>query len=75
MPQSKRWSKVEVRQTVTYSKLSMQEFAEAIVDLMVESPDPEKPNLEHNAYNWGLAHAEMVFNGADIETIKKMQPK
>jgi hypothetical protein len=53
----------------------MQEFAEAIVDLMVESPDPENPNLEHNAYNWGLAHAEMVFNGADIETIKKMQPK
>lgn len=60
---------------MTQSKLSQQEFASAIADLMVESPDPEKPNLEHNAYNWGLAHAELLFNGVTVESIKAMQPK
>jgi len=58
---------------VTYSKLSQQEFAKSIADLMVESPDPENPNLEHNAYNWGLAHAEMIFNGADVDALKNMR--
>ena len=73
MPQSKRWSKVEVRQTVTYSKLSKQEFAEAIVDLMVESLVPENPDPQSNGYNWGLAHAEMIFNGADLDAIKGLR--
>ena len=60
---------------MTPSKLSQQEFAEGIAGLMVESPDPEQPNLEHNAYNWGLAHANLLFNGVDVEIIRGMQPK
>ena len=66
---------MEVRQTVTQSKLSQQEFAKAIADLIVESPNPENPNPEHNAYNWGLAHAELLFNGVTVEAIREMQPK
>jgi len=57
------------------SKLTQQEFAQGIASLMIESPDPENPNLEHNAYNWGLAHADLLFNGGDVEAIKGMQPK
>ena len=56
-------------------QLTEQEFARGIADLMVESPDPEHPNLEHNAYNWGLAHANLLFNGVTVDTIKEMQPK
>jgi hypothetical protein len=66
---------VEVRQKMTQSKLTEQEFAEGVAALMVESPDPENPNLEHNAYNWGLAHAGLLFNGVKVEVIKGMQPK
>jgi hypothetical protein len=51
------------------------EIARKIAAVMVESPDPENPNLEHNAYNWGLAHAELLFNGVTVESIKAMQPK
>lgn len=56
-------------------QLTEQEFAEGIAGLMVESPNPEQPNLEHNAYNWGLAHAGLLFSGASVEAIKGMQPK
>ena len=66
---------MEVRQKMTQSKLTEQEFAEGVAALMIESPDPENPNLEHNAYNWGLAHAGLLFNGVKVEVIKGMQPK
>ena len=66
---------MEVRQKMTQSKLTEQKFAEGVAALMVESPDPENPNLEHNAYNWGLAHAGLLFNGVKVEVIKGMQPK
>jgi hypothetical protein len=60
---------------MTQSKLTEQEFAEGIAGLMIESPDLKNPNLEHNAYNWGLAHAGLLFNGVEVEVIKGMQPK
>ena len=51
------------------------DFDKAIVELMIESPDPMRPHPEHNAYNWGLAHAMLVYSGGSVEAIKKMQPK
>ena len=51
------------------------DFDKAIVELMIESPDPKHPNLEHNAYNWGLVHAALLFKGVTIDSIKRMQPK
>lgn len=51
------------------------DFDKAIVELMIESPDPMRPHLEHNAYNWGLAHAALLFKGVTVESLKKMQPK
>jgi len=46
-----------------------------IIDLMIESEDPMNPNPEHNAYNWGLAHASLILAGADPKVIKDLQPK
>jgi hypothetical protein len=46
-----------------------------ITDLMIESEDPMNPNPEHNAYNWGLAHAQLILSGADPKVIKELQPK
>jgi hypothetical protein len=46
-----------------------------ITDLMIESEDPMNPNPEHNAYNWGLAHASLILFGADPKLIKDLQPK
>jgi hypothetical protein len=50
--------------------LTEQEIAERIAALMIESSDPE-----HNAYNWGLAHASLIFQGANVEAIRALQPK
>ena len=60
---------------MTQSKLSMEEFDKAITELMIESPDSENPDLQHNAYNWGLAHAMLVYSGGSVEAIKATQPK
>jgi hypothetical protein len=57
------------------AQLTEQEIAERIVELMIESPDPLNPNPEHNAYNWGLAHAQLVINGGSVEAIKKARPQ
>ena len=57
------------------TKLTEQEIAERIADLMIESPDSENPHPEHNAYNWGLAHAQLVFQGGNVEAIRATQPK
>ena len=46
-----------------------------IIDLMIESEDPMNPNPEHNAYNWGLAHAQLVLAGVDPNLLKDLQPK
>lgn len=46
-----------------------------ITDLMIESEDPMNPNPEHNAYNWGLAHASLILFGGDPKLIKDLQPK
>jgi hypothetical protein len=53
----------------------MEEFDKAISELMIESPDSENPDLQHNAYNWGLAHAMLVYSGGSVEAIKATQPK
>jgi hypothetical protein len=55
--------------------LTRNEFAKKIADLMIESPDTENPDPQSNGYNWGLAHAELIFAGADVDTIKKMRDK
>ena len=73
MPQSKRWSKVEV--SYKMKQLTEEQFNLAINELMIESEDPTNPNLEHNAYNWGLAHALLLFSGGDVKAIKELQPK
>jgi hypothetical protein len=52
-----------------------EEFEIAIAELLIEPEDPMNPHLEHNAYNWGLAHATLVLNGGDIEAIRALQPK
>jgi hypothetical protein len=52
------------------TKLTEKEIAERIADLMIESSHPE-----HNAYNWGLAHAQLVFQGGSVEAIRATQPK
>ena len=57
------------------TKLTEQEIAERIADLLIESADPENPHPEHNAYNWGLAHASLIFQGANVEAIRALQPK
>lgn len=56
-------------------RLTRRQFDLAIAELMVESPDPMNPNPEHNAYNWGLVHAMLVFSGGDVKAIKELQPK
>ena len=56
-------------------QLSEEQFNLAINQLMIEPEDAENPHPEHNAYNWGLAHAGLILNGVDIEAIRAMQPK
>ena len=46
-----------------------------ITDLMVDPKDPDNPHPEHNAYNWGLLHAQMVLRGVPVDAIKELQPK
>jgi hypothetical protein len=41
---------------------------EKISHLLIDSYQPED-----NAYNHGLTHAGLLFNGVDVETIKEMQ--
>jgi len=60
---------------MTSKDITRDEFAKKIADLMIESPDPMNPDPQSNGYNWGLAHAQMLFGGADVDTIKRMQPK
>lgn len=56
-------------------KITEQSLARTIADLLVESEDPENPNLEHNAYNWGLIDAERAIRGVSIDVIKQGRPK
>ncbi len=58
-----------------FKLVDTRKFSEAISELLVESEDSENPNLEHNAYNWGLAHADLLLRGFTVEAIKEMQPK
>jgi len=46
-----------------------------IMDLMIdkETEVTEYPDEMINAYNWGLAHANMVLSGADVESIKALR--
>ena len=71
MPQSKRWSKVEVRQTMMNEK----KFAEAIAELMIDSLDPENPDPQSNGYNWGLVDAERVLRGVPLDVIKESRAR
>lgn len=47
-------------------KNNLEELEDKILHLMIESYHPED-----NAYNHGLAHAMLVVNGGDVESIKK----
>lgn len=55
--------------------INEKKFAETIADLLVESEDPENPNPEHNAYNWGLINAQMVLQGIPLDVIKASTPR
>ena len=55
--------------------INTDKISKNITDLMIESEDPMNPNPEHNAYNWGLAHAQLILAGADPKVIKDLQPK
>jgi len=56
-------------------KITEQSLAQTIADLLVESEDPVNPNLEHNAYNWGLIDAERAIRGVSVDIIKEGRPK
>lgn len=56
-------------------QLTEEQFNTAINELMIVPEDAANPNLEHNAYNWGLAHALLLFSGGDVKAIKELQPK
>ena len=60
---------------MTQKNLTRDEFAKKIADVMVEPLDAENPDPQDNGYNWGLAHAELLFAGVEVETIKEMQSK
>jgi hypothetical protein len=60
---------------MTSKAITRNEFARKIADVMVESPDSENPDPQDNAYNWGLAHAELLFSGVEVDTIKEMQSR
>ena len=53
--------------------MTRHEFAQFIAAAMIEPLDLENPDPQDNGYNWGLAHAEMIFAGVDLDAIKKMQ--
>jgi hypothetical protein len=50
-------------------------FSRIIADLLIESEDSENPDPQHNAYNWGLVHAEMALRGVPVNVIKKLQKR
>jgi hypothetical protein len=56
-------------------QLSEEQFNIAINQLMIEPEDATNPHPEHNAYNWGLAHALLIYSGGDPKAIKELQPK
>jgi len=56
-------------------KITEESLARTIADLLVESKDPANPNLEHNAYNWGLIDAERAIRGVSVDIIKEGRPK
>jgi hypothetical protein len=58
-----------------YKLVDIDKFSAGISNLLVESEDSSNPNPEHNAYNWGLAHANLLLSGASVESIKEMQPR
>jgi hypothetical protein len=58
---------------MTKKSLTRDEFAKKIADVMVMPSEPENPDPQDNGYNWGLAHAELLFAGVEVETIKEMQ--
>jgi hypothetical protein len=60
---------------MTSKAITRDEFARKIADVMIESPDAENPNPQDNGYNWGLAHAELLFSGVEVDTIKEMQSR
>lgn len=49
-------------------KNSTEDIDAKIAMAMIESYHPED-----NAYNHGLAHAGLLFNGVEVEVIKEMQ--
>jgi hypothetical protein len=54
-----------------YKLVDIDKFSAGISNLLVESEDSVNPNPEHNAYNWGLAHANLLLSGATVESIKE----
>ena len=55
--------------------MNEKEFAYIIAELLIDPEDPSNQHPEHNAYNWGLLHAQMVLRGVPVGAIKQLQPK
>ena len=51
--------------------MNEKKFAEAIAELMIESPDPQNPDPQSNGYNWGLVDAERILRGVPIDVIRE----
>jgi hypothetical protein len=52
------------------NQIDMNKVELDIANLMIESD-----NQEDNAYNWGLAHAVLLFNGGDVGAIKEQRDR
>jgi hypothetical protein len=57
-----------------YKLVDTDKFGSKISELLVDSEDPENPNPENNAYNWGLVHAQMLLNGVPMKAIRDALP-
>jgi hypothetical protein len=46
-----------------------------IMELMIdkETEDTPYPDEMINAYNWGLAHANMIVSGGQVDAIKELR--
>ena len=60
---------------MTSKVTAREEFANKIAEIMVVPLDAENPDPQDNGYNWGLAHAELLFAGVEVDTIKEMQSR
>lgn len=52
------------------NQIDMNKVELDIANLMIETD-----SQEDNAYNWGLAHAVLLFNGGDVDAIREARDR